>query len=123
MDVLEESQPASPPSLPRWKIVLRNTSYIFAALFVFLLALVLMISSVQHLGAAAAETITMATSNPFTRLFIGLLVTAIIQSSSATTSMVVALVASASITLESAVPTIIGANIATTITSTIISLG
>jgi sodium-dependent phosphate cotransporter len=122
MDVLEESQPA-PPVLPRWKIILRNTAYIFAALFIFLLALDLMISSLQHLGAAAAETIIMATSNPFTGLFIGLLVTAIIQSSSATTSMVVALVASGSISLEGAIPIIMGANIGTTITSTIISLG
>lgn len=123
MDVLEESRPAAPPPQPRWKIVLRNTSYIFAALFVFLLALDLMISSLQHLGTAAAETIIMATSNPFTGLFIGLLVTAIIQSSSATTSMVVALVASGSIGLEGAIPIIMGANIGTTITSTIVSLG
>jgi sodium-dependent phosphate cotransporter len=123
MEVPEESKPAAVPSQPRWKIVLRNTSYIFAALFVFLLALDLMISSLQHLGTAAAETIIMATSNPFTGLFIGLLVTAIIQSSSATTSMVVALVASGSISLEGAVPIIMGANIGTTITSTIISLG
>lgn len=46
-----------------------------------------------------------------------------IQSSSTTTAMVVALVASGSITLESAVPIIMGANIGTTITSTIVSLG
>ncbi|MEI9919036.1 MAG: Na/Pi symporter [Bacteroidota bacterium] len=123
MDVLEDSQPAVPPPLPRWKIILRNTAYILAALFIFLLALDLMISSLQHLGTAAAETIIMATSNPFTGLFIGLLVTAIIQSSSATTSMVVALVASGSMSLEGAVPIIMGANIGTTITSTIISLG
>ena len=106
-----------------WKLILRNTAYILAALFVFLLALDLMISSLQHLGASAAETIIMATSNPFTGLFIGLLVTAIIQSSSATTSMVVALVASGSITLEGAVPIIMGANVGTTITSTIVALG
>src|SRR3954470_6467340 len=125
MSVLEESQQVElePPVQPRWKIVLRNTAYILAALFIFLLALDLMISSLQHLGTAAAETIIMATSNPFTGLFIGLLVTAIIQSSSATTSMVVALVASGSISLEGAVPIIMGANIGTTITSTIISLG
>lgn len=124
MHLSEESQAA--PTVPpqsRWKIVLRNTAYILAALFIFLLALDLMISSLQHLGASAAETIIMATSNPFTGLFIGLLVTAIIQSSSATTSMVVALVASGSITLEGAIPIIMGANVGTTITSTIVSLG
>lgn len=108
---------------PRWKTILRNTAYILSALFIFLLALDLMISSLQHLGASAAETIITATSNPFTGLFIGLLVTAIIQSSSATTSMVVALVASGSITLEGAIPIIMGANVGTTITSSIVSLG
>lgn len=117
-------QPEIPlPANNRWKVVLRNTAYIVAALLIFLFALDLMISSLQYLGKTAAETIILATSNPFTGLFIGLLVTAIIQSSSATTSMAVALVASGSLTLQGAVPIIMGANIGTTITSTIISLG
>lgn len=101
----------------------RTVVYIVAALILFLFALDLMISSFQHLGKGAAETIILATSNPFTALFIGLLITAMIQSSSTTSSMVVALVASGSITIESAVPIIMGANIGTTITSTIVSLG
>lgn len=92
-------------------------------LLLFLFALDLMVSSLQHLGKNVAETIISATSNPFTGLFIGLLITAMIQSSSATTSLTVALVASGSITLESAVPIIMGANIGTTITSSIVSLG
>jgi sodium-dependent phosphate cotransporter len=75
------------------------------------------------LGTFAAETIILATSNPFTGLFIGLLITAMIQSSSTTTSLAVALVASGSITLENAIPIIMGANVGTTITSTIVSLG
>src|SRR5688572_4372598 len=82
-----------------------------------------MVSSLQHLGKTAAETIILATSNPFTGLFIGLLITAMIQSSSTTTAMVVALVASGSITIESAIPIIMGANVGTTITSTIVSMG
>src|SRR5258708_39181294 len=82
-----------------------------------------MISSLQHLGKVAAESIILDTSNPFTGLFIGLLITALIQSSSAVTSMVVALVASGSMTIEGAVPIIMGANVGTTITSTIVSLG
>jgi sodium-dependent phosphate cotransporter len=75
------------------------------------------------LGREVAESIITATSNPFIGLFIGLLVTALIQSSSTTTSMIVALVASGSITLSNAVPMIMGANIGTTLTSTIVSLG
>ena len=123
-----KSEPLNPstPSVTkpfRWKTFLRNTAYILGALLVFLFALELMLSSLQHLGQTAAETIILATSNPFAALFIGLLITAIIQSSTATTSMTVALVASGSLTLESAVPIIMGANVGTTITSTIVSLG
>lgn len=106
-----------------WRPVLRNTAYILLAFLIFLFALDLMLSALQYLGKAAAENIILATSNPFTALFIGLLVTAIIQSSTATTAMTVALVASGSLSLQSAVPIIMGANIGTTITSTIVSLG
>src|SRR6267378_337887 len=116
---LQESPDGSVP----WKIFLRNTASIIAALLIFLFALDLMISSLQYLGKVAAESIILATSNPFTGLFIGLLITALIQSSSAVTSMVVALVASGSMTIEGAVPIIMGANVGTTITSTIVSLG
>ncbi len=82
-----------------------------------------MTSSLQHTGKNVSETILLATANPFTGLFIGLLVTAMLQSSSTTTSLVVALVASGSITLQSAIPIIMGANVGTTITSTIVALG
>jgi solute carrier family 34 (sodium-dependent phosphate cotransporter) len=112
-----------PKASDSWKIVVTNTAYIIAALLIFLFTLDLMIASLQHIGKDAADIIILATSNPFTGLFIGLLVTALIQSSSATTSMAVALVASGSITLEGAVPIIMGANVGTTITSTIVSLG
>ncbi|MCI0751474.1 MAG: Na/Pi symporter [Flammeovirgaceae bacterium] len=101
----------------------RQVLYIIGTLLLFLFALDLMVSSLQHLGKSTAEAIILATSNPFTGLFIGLLITAIIQSSSTTTALTVALVASGSVTIESAVPIIMGANIGTTITSTIVALG
>jgi len=119
----ESEKKLLPPAAEPWKTMLRNTVYILLALLIFLFTLDLMIASLQHLGSDAAEVIILATSNPFTGLFIGLLVTAIIQSSSATTSMVVALVASGAITLEGAIPILMGANVGTTITSTIVSLG
>ncbi|MBI3219627.1 MAG: Na/Pi symporter [Bacteroidetes bacterium] len=114
---------ASPLNQSPWKTYARNALFILLALLVFLFSIDLMIASLQQLGNVATDTILLATSNPFTGLFIGLLITAIIQSSSATTSMVVALVASGSISLQAAVPIIMGANIGTTITSTIVSLG
>ncbi|MFN8886009.1 MAG: Na/Pi symporter [Cyclobacteriaceae bacterium] len=118
LDVSESSLNQSP-----WKTYARNALFILLALLVFLFSIDLMIASLQQLGNVATDTILLATSNPFTGLFIGLLMTAIIQSSSDTTSMVVALVASGSISFQAAVPLIMGANIGTTITSTIVSLG
>jgi len=117
-----EQTPITEPVRNVWNTI-RIGCYILGAFILFLFALDLMTSSLQHIGKDVTETILLATSNPFTGLFIGLLITAMLQSSSTTTSLVVALVASASITLQSAIPIIMGANIGTTITSTIVSLG
>ncbi len=121
-DFLEPPAPIQPITPSRNNNILK-TLYIIGTLVLFVFALDLMVSSLQHLGKSAAEIIILATSNPFTGLFIGLLITAMIQSSSTTTAMVVALVASGSITIESAIPIIMGANVGTTITSTIVSMG
>lgn len=67
--------------------------------------------------------IVRVTENPFGGLCIGLLATAIIQSSSTLTSSLVALVASGAVSLEAAVPLVMGANIGTTITGIVVSLG
>lgn len=63
------------------------------------------------------------TSNPFSGLIIGIIATSLIQSSSTTTSLVVGLVAGGALTLDSAIPIIMGANIGTTITNTLVSFG
>ncbi len=62
------------------------------------------------------------TSNPITAFLLGLGVTAVIQSSSATTVMLVGFVNAGLITLRGAIPVIFGANIGTTITAWILSL-
>ncbi|MBT4482577.1 MAG: Na/Pi symporter [Candidatus Latescibacteria bacterium] len=64
-----------------------------------------------------------ATSNPFMGLVIGIVFTSIIQSSSTTTSIVVAMVAAGTLPLQNAIPMIMGANIGTTVTNTIVSFG
>lgn len=92
-------------------------------LFVFLVALNLMSASFKLFGSGFAEQLVSLTSNPFVSLFIGMLATAIIQSSSTTTTLIVALVASGEVSLIDAVPMIMGANIGTSVTSTIVSLG
>ncbi|MEL6250499.1 MAG: Na/Pi symporter [Bacteroidota bacterium] len=92
-------------------------------LFVFLVSLNMMSGSFKLFGAGFAEQLVSLTSNPFVSLFIGMLATAIIQSSSTTTTLIVALVASGEVSLIDAVPMIMGANIGTSVTSTIVSLG
>lgn len=100
-----------------------NVFIIIGSIMVFMFSIQLMGTAFGTLGAARAESILQATSNPFIGLFIGLLVTAILQSSSTTTALIVTAVASNSISLQSAIPIVMGANIGTTITSTIVSLG
>lgn len=96
---------------------------IILIVFVFLLTISMMGQAFTRLTEPAAQSILTVTSDPFIGLFIGLLVTALIQSSSSSTSMIVAAVAAGSISFEDAVPIIMGANIGTTITSTLVSLG
>jgi sodium-dependent phosphate cotransporter len=100
-----------------------NGLYITGVLLLFLYSIDLMTSALRNLSPIATESIIVATSNPFTSFLIGVLATAMVQSSSTTTSIAVALVASQSISLESAIPIIMGANVGTTITSTIVALG
>ena len=92
------------------------------ALLLFIFAIDLLMVAMSHLNNEVAENILLATRNPFVSLFIGLLMTALIQSSSTVTASVVAVVASGHLTLEQAVPMVMGANIGTTLTSTLVSL-
>jgi len=75
------------------------------------------------MGADTQERLFSSVSNPLVGLFIGLLGTALVQSSSASTSLIVGLVASGALALDQAVPMIMGANIGTTVTNTLVSLG
>ncbi len=73
-------------------------------------------------GGRLESILQKLTSNPFMALLVGCGVTAVIQSSSATTVMVVGFVSSGIMKLEQAVNVIIGANIGTTVTAWLLSL-
>ncbi len=73
-------------------------------------------------GAAGAEQLFAFASSPVLGLLAGALATALVQSSSTVTSIIVGLVAGG-LPVSMAVPMIMGANIGTTITNTIVSLG
>ena len=74
-------------------------------------------------GSKMKKLLSILTTNRFLGVAVGALVTAIIQSSSATTVMVVGFVNAGLINLLQATGVIMGANIGTTITSWIVSLG
>jgi sodium-dependent phosphate cotransporter len=91
-------------------------------LFAFFVGLDLMGLSFKLFGKGFAEILIERTSNPFVGLFIGILATTLVQSSSTTTSMTVALVAAGALTIEGAIPIVMGANIGTSVTNTLVSL-
>ena len=73
-------------------------------------------------GSKMSQFLGMLTNNRFMAVCLGALITAIIQSSGATTVMVVGFVSAGVLNLTQAVGVIMGANIGTTITAWIVSL-
>lgn len=92
-------------------------------LLVFFVSLDLMGGAFKLMGSGFAETLLATTRNPLAGLFAGILATSLIQSSSTVTSLTVALVASGTLDVTSAIPLIMGANIGTTVTNIIVSMG
>ena len=96
---------------------------LLGALGMFLYGMNLMSSGLQKAaGDRLRGFLSAMTSNPFKRVMTGLGITALIQSSSATTVMVVSFVNAGLLTLVQAIGVIMGANIGTTITAWMVSL-
>jgi len=93
------------------------------SLYLFLVGINGLSTAIKHLGGDFAESILTTTSNPFIALFIGILSTTIFQSSSTTTSLIVGMVSGGALNLTGAIPMIMGANIGTTVTNIIVSIG
>ncbi|UCE08181.1 MAG: Na/Pi symporter [bacterium] len=91
-------------------------------LYIFIFSLELMGTSLKMFGKGLATTLIQTTTNPFVGLFIGILATSLIQSSSSTTSIVVGLVAGGALNVVNAIPIIMGANVGTSVTNTLASL-
>ena len=94
-----------------------------ASLYLFLVGINGLSTAIKHMGGDFAENILTTTSNPFIALFIGILSTTIFQSSSTTTSLIVGMVSGGALNLTGAIHMIMGANIGTTVTNIIVSIG
>lgn len=96
---------------------------LIGALGMFLFGMNLLSSGLQKAaGDRLRKFVASITSNPLKGVATGLGVTAVIQSSSATTVMVVSFVSAGLLTLKQAIGVIMGANIGTTFTAWIIAL-
>jgi sodium-dependent phosphate cotransporter len=119
------SQGAPAPAAPtrRHGRVVARSILLLGAVYGFLLSVALMEAGFKEFGGRFSERLLSVTANPFIGLMIGLLATSIVQSSSCTTSIMVGMVASGTLTVANDIPMVMGANIGTTVTNTIVSLG
>ena len=92
-------------------------------LFLFLVGVKVLGGSIKFLGGGFAKGLLNVSSNPLIGLFSGMFATVLIQSSSVTSSIIVGLVASGSLPMGGAIPMIMGANLGTSVTNTLVSLG
>lgn len=100
-----------------------RAAVVIALLFLFLVGVGLLESGINALGSDVQEELFSSVSNPMAGLFVGILATVLAQSSSVTTSTIVGLVGAGLLGIDDAVPMIMGANIGTTVTNTLASLG
>ncbi|XP_054995772.1 sodium-dependent phosphate transport protein 2B-like [Sorex araneus] len=94
-------------------------------LYLFVCSLDVLSSAFQLLGGKMTKKFlhnNWIITNPLGGLGIGVLVTALIQSSSTSSSVIISMVASSLLTVRAAIPIIMGANIGTSITNTIVAL-
>jgi solute carrier family 34 (sodium-dependent phosphate cotransporter) len=95
---------------------------VVALLYLFLGGVKLLETGIKELGSDFTDTLFANVSSPLAGLFVGVLATVLVQSSSVTTATIVGLVASGVVDVATAVPMIMGANIGTTGTNTIVSV-
>ena len=131
----EEEKRSGPHGLKMFWSRLSNNQWFnllifFFAIYFFIIGIKLMGSGFKGFNElfgsgdrTFADILIGAVSNPLVGLCVGIFVTAVIQSSSATTSTVVAVVAAEPSFFPYAIPIVIGANIGTSVTNIIVSLG
>eukprot|EP01134_Creolimax_fragrantissima_P005608 CFRG5608T1 len=99
---------------------------VLGLLYAFIIALDLLGSGFQVLGGTQAGLVFRQSDlfdNPIAGLVIGILATVLVQSSSTSTSIIISMTASGLMTVDQAVYMIMGANIGTSVTNTIVSMG
>jgi sodium-dependent phosphate cotransporter len=92
-------------------------------LYLFLTGVGLLSEGIEALGSDVQQKLFERVASPISGLFVGVLATVLVQSSSVTTSTIVGMVAAGLLGVEDAVPMVMGANIGTSVTNTLASVG
>lgn len=92
-------------------------------LYLFLVGVKSLEEGISSFGSDFVDSVFASVANPLAGLAAGVLATVLVQSSSVTTATIVGLVGSGVLPVETAVPMVMGANIGTTVTNTLASLG
>ena len=100
-----------------------RSALVFGLIYTFLVGVSALEKGIKIMGEDTQERLFLSVSNPIAGLCVGILGTVLVQSSSASTSIIVGLVATKGISVDAAIPMIMGANIGTTVTNTLVSLG
>lgn len=114
-EALQAPQVSSGSRWPQWLAVL-------VLVYVLISAVGMIGSGFKAATGGQAKELFEFASNPYIGLVIGIVATALIQSSSTVTSLIVGMVAGG-LPVEIAIPMIMGSNIGTTVTNTLVSLG
>ena len=118
---------ATPPATAvlehHWVGVAGRAATLFFLLYGFLVSIGMLGKAFKMFSGGAVGNLIESASNPLLGLFVGVLATTLVQSSSTTTSLVVAMVGGGSMPIETAIPIVMGANIGTSVTNTLVSIG
>jgi sodium-dependent phosphate cotransporter len=108
-------------SSKEWMSLSLGIGALLVCLYFFLLGLELLGTAFKVVGGCTAGSLLGSDTNPLASLCIGIIATAILQSSSTTTAIVVSLV-SGGLDVKQAIYLVMGANVGTSVTSMIVSL-
>jgi sodium-dependent phosphate cotransporter len=96
---------------------------VLAFLYIFLVGVSMLEAGIKSFGAGFQDVLLSNVDHPIAGLSAGILATVLVQSSSVSTATIVGLVGAGTLTVDAAVPMIMGANIGTTVTNTLVALG
>eukprot|EP00095_Tigriopus_kingsejongensis_P005179 maker-scaffold237_size242172-snap-gene-1.34 protein:Tk05179 transcript:maker-scaffold237_size242172-snap-gene-1.34-mRNA-1 annotation:"sodium-dependent phosphate transporter" len=112
-------------SLPGWVTVVLKVVLVLTCLYFFICSLDFLATSFRLLGGRNTGKVFSQSEllkNPIVGVMLGVLATVMVQSSSTTSSIIVGMVASDILSVPQAIPMVMGANIGTSVTNTIVSI-